>query len=223
VNAREEILGRLRSALRDAPAVPEVPRGYRRASGLGEEQLVELLTDRLVDYKANVFVEEAAAVPQRLAALLEGTGSYAVPHGLEESLFAAADTRDGGSARRLTDAPGQRLSVAALDAVDAVVTGSAVAVAETGTIILDAGPDQGRRAISLVPDRHICLVRAGDITAILPEALRRLDGTRPQTWISGPSATSDIELERVEGVHGPRTLDVVIVRGPAGPSTPRRN
>jgi L-lactate dehydrogenase complex protein LldG len=213
VNAREEILGRLRSALRDTPAVPEVPRDYRRASGLGEEQLIELLTDRLVDYKANVFVEEAAAVPQRLAALLEGTGSYAVPHGLAESWFAEADARDGGSGRRLTDAPGQRLSVAALDAVDAVVTGSAVAVAETGTIILDAGPDQGRRVISLVPDRHICLVRAGDITAILPEALQRLDATRPQTWVSGPSATSDIELERVEGVHGPRTLDVVIMRG----------
>jgi L-lactate dehydrogenase complex protein LldG len=213
VNAREEILGRIRSALRDAPAVPGVPRDYRRSSGLGGEGLIELLTDRLVDYKANVFVEDAAAVPQRLAALLDGAGSYAAPHGLAESLFAEADARDGGAGRRLTDAPGQWLSVAALDAVDAVVTGSAVAVAETGTIILDAGPGQGRRVISLVPDRHICLVRAGDITAILPEALRRLDATRPQTWISGPSATSDIELERVEGVHGPRTLDVVIVRG----------
>jgi L-lactate dehydrogenase complex protein LldG len=190
-----------------------VPRDYRRISELGEEELIELLTDRLLDYKANVFVEDAAAVPLRLAALLEGTGRYAVPHGLDRALFAEADAHDGGSGRRATDAPGQRLSVEELDGIDAVVTGSAVAVAETGTIILDAAPDQGRRVISLVPDRHICIVRAGDITAILPEALRRLDGTRPQTWISGPSATSDIELERVEGVHGPRTLDVVIVRG----------
>ena len=213
VNARAEILDRIRSALRDAPAVPEVPRDYRRSSELGEEELIELLTDRLLDYKANVFVEDAAAVPQRLAALLEGTGRYAVPHGLDQTLFAEADAHDGGSRRRVTDAPGHRLSVEELDGMDAVVTGSAVAVAETGTIVLDAGPDQGRRVISLVPDRHICIVRAGDITAILPEALRRLDGTRPQTWISGPSATSDIELERVEGVHGPRTLDVVIVRG----------
>lgn len=215
MNARKEILDRIRSALRDAPAVSEVPRDYRRASELGEDALIELLTDRLVDYKANVFVEDAVAVPQRLAALLEGTDRYAVPHGLAESLFAEAEAEahDGGSGRRVTDAPGHRLSVEELDGVDAVVTGSAVAVAETGTIVLDASPDQGRRVISLVPDRHICLVRASDITAILPEALRRLDGTRPQTWISGPSATSDIELERVEGVHGPRTLDVVIVRG----------
>jgi L-lactate dehydrogenase complex protein LldG len=212
VNARAEILDRIRSALRDAPAVPEVPRDYRRTSILGEEELIELLTDRLLDYKANVFVEDAAAVPGRLAALLEGTGRYAVPHALDQSLFAEADAHDAGSSR-VTDAPGRRLSLEELDAVDAVVTASAVAVAETGTIILDAGPDQGRRVISLVPDRHICIIRAGDITAILPEALRRLDATRAQTWISGPSATSDIELERVEGVHGPRTLDVVIVRG----------
>ena len=93
-----------------------------------------------------------------------------------------------------------------------MVTGSAVSVAETGTIILDGSEGMGRRAISLIPDHHVCVVRAADITMILPEALRRLDGTRPLTWISGPSATSDIELERVEGVHGPRTLDVIIVR-----------
>ena len=93
-----------------------------------------------------------------------------------------------------------------------MVTGSAVAVAETGTIILDGSANQGRRAISLVPDHHICVVKAADITGILPEALGRIDGTRPITMISGPSATSDIELERVEGVHGPRRLDVIIAR-----------
>jgi len=143
-----------------------------------------------------------------------------VPHGLDSRWLpeadgaspATADGNTGGPGRRLVDGPDHRLSVAELDTVDAVVTASAVAVAETGTIILDGSPDQGRRVITLVPDRHICLLRSSDITGILPEAMRRLDGTRPLTWISGPSATSDIELERVEGVHGPRHLEVVIVR-----------
>ena len=97
--------------------------------------------------------------------------------------------------------------------MDAVRHLRAVSVAETGTIILDGSPDQGRRAISLVPDHHVCVVPVVHIVRLLPEALAALDGTRPLTWISGPSATSDIELERVEGVHGPRHLDVIIVKG----------
>ena len=113
-----------------------------------------------------------------------------------------------GAAVTVDDPP---LSYADLDALDGVVTGCAIAIAETGTIVLDAGPDQGRRAISLLPDLHVCVVMAGQVVGSVPEALARLDPTRPQTWISGPSATSDIELQRVEGVHGPRTLDVVLV------------
>jgi L-lactate dehydrogenase complex protein LldG len=103
------------------------------------------------------------------------------------------------------------LSPGALDATDGVITTAALAIAETGTIILDGGPGQGRRALSLVPDYHLCLLQADQIVGIVPEALDRLPPGRPCTWISGPSATSDIELDRVQGVHGPRTLEVILI------------
>jgi L-lactate dehydrogenase complex protein LldG len=104
------------------------------------------------------------------------------------------------------------LGVADLDAADGVVTGAALAIALTGTIVLDTGPGQGRRALSLLPDLHVCVVEAGQIAANVPAAIERLAPGRPQTWISGPSATSDIELNRVEGVHGPRSLHIIVVR-----------
>ena len=210
MSARTDILDRLRSALRDHPEVPQIPRTYREDSGMSAGDRIDLLVDRLVDYKAGVTVVDEAGIAPRIAELLVDAAGYVVPAGIDEAWL--ADAEAGAPGRRRVDAAGARLSVTELDAVDAVVTGSAVSVAETGTIILDGSPNQGRRAITLVPDHHICVVREGDIAGILPEALRRLDGTRPLTWISGPSATSDIELERVEGVHGPRTLDVIIVR-----------
>jgi L-lactate dehydrogenase complex protein LldG len=207
MSARAHILDAVRTALKDSPAVPDVPRGYRLNGDLGAQELVDVLVDRLEDYKAGVTVVAEADVPATIQGLLAGAATYVVPAGLEQRWLAweTDPTRikyDGG-------AHGVR-SVAELDAIDAVVTSSAVTVAESGTIILDGSPDQGRRAISLIPDHHVCVVHSANITAILPEALRRLDGTRPLTMISGPSATSDIELERVEGVHGPRRLDVII-------------
>ncbi len=210
MSAREEILERIRTALKDSPVAPEIPREYRAASQLDEEALIELLVDRLIDYKAQVSVVDNAEVPARIAELLADAGSYVVPTGLDAGWLTGLELEH--DSRRRQDSAAAPLTVAELDGIDAVVTGSAVAVAETGTIILDGSPNQGRRAITLVPDHHICIVKTTDITGILPEALRRIDGTRPLTMISGPSATSDIELERVEGVHGPRKLDVIIAR-----------
>jgi L-lactate dehydrogenase complex protein LldG len=201
MSSREEILARVRSALRDVPREegPEdfpVPRSYARSrSG---PDVVELLVDRLVDYKA--LVREVADAPSAVAETLAGRSArrLAVPPDIPDAWLGDAE------AVRAVDVP-------SLDGVDGVVTGCAVAIAETGTIILDASSDQGPRALSLVPDYHLCVVRRDQIVRTVPEALERLSPTRPLTWISGPSATSDIELNRVEGVHGPRTLEVLIV------------
>ncbi|MEU5832323.1 MULTISPECIES: LUD domain-containing protein [Actinomycetes] len=209
MSAKDEILGRIRSALADAPVAQEVPREYRKTSDMGEAELIDLLVDRLVDYKAGVDVIDAAQIPEYVAAKLAGASSVVYPHGLDTGWLSGL----GEKVEQRIDAPGARLSIAELDETSAVVTSSAVSVAESGTIILDGEPNQGRRAISLVPDHHVCIVPISSIVRLLPEAMPRLAITRPQTWISGPSATSDIELERVEGVHGPRTLDVLMVRG----------
>jgi len=193
VNAREEILARLRAALSDQPEPVQIPRRYAISR---TADLPALFTDRLVDYRAHVH--------QDLASALSGVDRLLVPADIPRSWL------DRFSATVVVD---EGLDAAALDRVDAVLTGCAVAIAETGTIVLDAGAGQGRRAITLVPDRHVVVVRREQIVSRVPEAVRFLAGsaTRPQTWISGPSATSDIELNRIEGVHGPRRLDVVLV------------
>ncbi len=197
--ARAEVLARIRRALGPDPVVPEVARDYRAAGDLDGPALLELLTDRLVDYRASVRPAAPDDLVATLAAALaeRGAGRVVVPPGLAWELPGAV-VDDG-------------LTAVELDQLDGVVTACAVAIAETGTIVLDAGPDQGRRAITLVPDYHLCVVRAEQVVQTVPEAIARLDPTRPLTWISGPSATSDIELHRVEGVHGPRTLEVVLV------------
>jgi L-lactate dehydrogenase complex protein LldG len=208
LDARTEVLARIRSALGPEPVVPEVSRGYRTTGDHppGSAELLELLADRLRDYKAGVSrctADELAATVAALLDRLAPGGRLLVPPGLPEGWTSGRDVlRDDGST-----------TVDVLDTVAGVLTACSVAVAETGTIVLDAGPDQGRRALSLVPDLHVCVVRAEQVVHTVPEALRRLDPRRPQTWISGPSATSDIELNRVEGVHGPRTLEVVLVDG----------
>ena len=200
-DAKTEILARIRSSLIDAPASPTIPRTYRRSSALGRDEILDMLEDRLVDYKAGVYRETAETLPDRVAALLREGARVVVPAGLPEGWVPASV--DG-----VVDT---QLGVRELDTVDAVLTSSTATCAETGTIVLTAREDEGRRAISLVPDHHICVVPADSVVELFPEALARVEPTAPITMISGPSATSDIELERVEGVHGPRTLDVILL------------
>lgn len=204
MSARDEVLARVRAALADRPVAPAVPREYRRSAAPGEADVVDLFIERAADYRATVTRVAPESVPDAVAAALAERGArrVAVPDGVPASWLAAATVEPVG------DQP--PLSVADLDGLDGVLTGCAVAIAEPGTIVLDGGSGQGRRALTLLPDYHLCVVRVDQIVATVPEALRRLDPRRPQTWISGPSATSDIELDRVEGVHGPRNLHILV-------------
>lgn len=212
MSARDDVLARVRAAVSgSAPVV--VPREYRTAKSEGSAgpaaaDVIELLVDRLVDYKATVHRSDASGLGAALSLVLGSDKSVALPPGVPPEWLeacAAAGVRihvDGGP---------DLLTAAELDDTDAVVTGCRVAIAATGTIVLDAGPDQGRRVLTLVPDHHVVIVFAEQVVDGVPESLNRLDPTRPLTFISGPSATSDIEFKRVEGVHGPRVLDVIVV------------
>jgi L-lactate dehydrogenase complex protein LldG len=208
-DSREVILSRIRAALADAPPRRDIPRNYERSLPAPMD-IVELFVSRVEDYRATVHRTSPEAIARAVADVLAAWGAkrVVVPAGVPTDWLATSAVQAVGD-----DPP---LAKAVLDGLDGVVTGCAAAIAETGTIVLDAGPDQGRRVLSLLPDHHLCVVREDQIVGSVPEALARLDARRPLTWISGPSATSDIELERVEGVHGPRHLDVLVVTAPGG-------
>jgi L-lactate dehydrogenase complex protein LldG len=202
--AREAVLDRIRAALADRPAAVPIPRDYEKSLP-GSVDLAARFVERVDDYRATVQRATQEELPGVIASTLSAhrASRIAAPAGVPAAWFSAT------VAERVPDDP--PLSHAELDGLDGTITGCAVAIAETGTIVLDAGPDQGRRVLSLLPDLHVCIVRLEQVVGSVPEALARLDPRRPQTWISGPSATSDIELQRVEGVHGPRRLAVILV------------
>jgi len=207
-SARQEILTRIRGALADRPQPAEVPWVYGQPVSTGDEDVVGRFIERTVDYRAVVERVAPDGVSAAIGSALARAGAT--------SVVADATVRDnwadGADVSWVVD---DQLGATRLDAIDAVVTTATVGIANTGTIVLDHGPGQGRRATSLVPDMHICIVAVDQIVSDVPEAVARLiesgSHTRPLTWISGPSATSDIELDRVEGVHGPRTLHVIVV------------
>lgn len=210
--AKEEIFARLRNSLDDNPQPAEPVRNYRRTSNLSKEETIEMLIDRLVDYKANVYRETEETIVSRVDELLKNASRYVVPAGINTAWL----PEDTARRSRVVDSGNTQvagaLSVEELDHMDAVVTNSTVSCAETGTIFLNTNPDEGRRAISLIPDHHICVVKEDTVVELFPESIERITYERPVTMFSGPSATSDIELVRVEGVHGPRLLDVIILK-----------
>lgn len=206
MSARDEILARVRRALGSSPVAPEVPRGYHQAGAPRDGDAVARFCERAAEYTATV----TRCGHEALASVL---GERARAHGVRRlACPAGGGWRVGGVEVVVDDPP---LEPRALDDLGAVVTGSALAIADTGTVVLDGGPASGRRALSLVPDVHLCVVRAEAVVWSVPDAVAALAGSgahrRPVTFISGPSATSDIELQRVEGVHGPRRLEIVVV------------
>ncbi|OFO22515.1 MULTISPECIES: LutC/YkgG family protein [Corynebacterium] len=206
--AKEEILNRISAAQKQAglPDHVDIPREYQKEGTLNEDELREMLVDRLEDYKADVHVTDESELNSTLVGILKERGCSNVVYapGMDAGLLDGFE----GTVTPDDNAKNPR----ELDAVDAVVTESHVTSAQTGTIVLESNETCGRRALTLVPDRHVCIVRKDQIVYGVPEMVSRMNPERPATWISGPSATSDIELSRVEGVHGPRDLIVVIVK-----------
>jgi L-lactate dehydrogenase complex protein LldG len=215
-SAREEILWRTRRATHDVPKderpedVP-VERDYRKEDDAPREEIVERFAERVAEYEATVRRIKEADLPRAIveACKRRGVRRLVIPPSLPQEWIP-------GDIETLRDAARPRLTNQELDESDGVLTGCSLGIAQTGTIVLDAGEGQGRRALTLLPDYHLCVVREGQIVGLVPEAFAKLEETvksegRAITFISGPSATSDIELNRVEGMHGPRALEVLIV------------
>ncbi len=220
-DARSIVLGRIRAALRDVspterPEDVPVARDYQQHSTAEREAIIEQFIEFTVDYKAIVHRVSEAELAREIALICQARALslLIVPDDLPEAWLAGIEELEDVDV--MADSRLYPLSNENLEASDGVLTGCALAIAQTGTIILDSGAYQGRRAITLIPDYHLCVVFTDQIVGIVPEAIRALHPTivqerRPITFISGPSATSDIELNRVEGVHGPRTLEVIVV------------
>jgi L-lactate dehydrogenase complex protein LldF len=211
-DSRADILYRIRSALHDA-AARDIPRDYRTEDARDRDEIVSLFAERVAEYRATVHRVRESEVGETVARIASESGArrIGIPEDLPQNWIPADAPGEPDPLQLIEDAA---LSVQQLDALDGALTGCAVAIAEVGAFVLDAGPGQGRRALTLVPDLHICVVREDQIVGLVPEAIRRLEGAvgegRPLTFVAGPSATSDIELDRVEGVHGPRVLHVVV-------------
>lgn len=216
MSAREDILSRIRRATGDVPPDerPEdviVERGYRHSDASPREEIVARFAEHIAEYRAEVHRVSDRDLPDAISGALKQRGVrwLAVPADLPEVWIPE-------SVEPLRDSQDTPLSVERLDQSDGVLTSCALGIAQTGTIVLDSGAAQGRRALTLLPDYHLCVVREDQVVGLVPEAVSALEGSvrdagRAVTFISGPSATSDIELERVEGVHGPRTLEVLVV------------
>ncbi|MBV9839118.1 MAG: LUD domain-containing protein [Solirubrobacterales bacterium] len=201
MSAREQVLADVRRAIAAGAGGAEgveIPRDYRTRSDDGLETFIA----RLGHYGAQSQRVDASGLDEAVRATLRvrGVRRVVAPEGLPDSWLAESDP--------LRDEP--PLDPHELDGADGVLTTCAVAIAETGSIVLDGSVGMGRRALTLVPDYHLCVVRASRLVGSVPEAISLLEPTRPLTFVSGPSATVDIEMVRVAGVHGPRTLDVII-------------
>jgi L-lactate dehydrogenase complex protein LldG len=206
-SSRERILRRIRAANQRAGTTSQpIPRDYQRRGECSTDETLALFEERVREYDARVFLVRREEIAERAGAILSEAGRHriVVPPGLP------ADWQASGI-EWVVDGEDPAVPYAALDSVDGAMTGATVGIAVSGSIVLQHGPVEGGRVLTLLPDYHLCILQACDVVETLPEGFARLDPLRPTTFISGPSATADIEMVRIKGVHGPRSLDILLV------------